>query len=227
METRIIPTVAVSLAIPAFLASGCQAYQAAQSAAGIYEGYRTYEMAADVRDAEPVFGDVERVGIDTDLLEHEGSDAEAIEDAFNANFLWAVEQTLEATELDAEVVPTDEAEATDLVVQFRQEGHDGIVERWTMGDRLLGDLYFHSMPAGAMEDQAEMTAASDHDGLFEAIQATVATRALATRAQQLEAKEEAGEIDAETHEQRMQAYVDAINELDWIKPEYEEVLAGR
>lgn len=226
MGVQKIPTAAVMFGATALALTGCQAYEAAQSAAGIYEGYRTYEMASDVRDAEPVFDGVERVAVDSDLLEHDGEDEQAIEAAFDENFAWAVEQTLEAADLDTEVTTAEQADNPDLVVQFRQEGHDGFVERWTMGDRLLGDLYFHSMPAGAIEDEAEMTAASDHEGLFETIQGTVATRALATRAQQLEAKEEAGEIDAETHENRMQNYVDAVNDIDWIKPEHEPKLAG-
>lgn len=195
---------------------------------GVYQGIQAFGMAKDMRDAEPVFNGADGIQVEADLIPREEGEATAISAAFEENLAWATTQTLEATDLDQEVCLIGEGCAENGVsVQFREEGRESIMEKFALGDKLKGKLYFFDQEQGSVADQAKLDVAKDYSQLFETIQSSIAVRALATRSAQLESLVQSGQMTEEERNRKVEGYVEAINDLEWIKPEYRELFVDK
>ena len=208
------------------ITTGCAVVDTVDSGRSIYQGYQAYQMAGDVRDAEPVFEGATHFQIDGDMLPSDDDDREQVEDAFMANLDHAVEKTLADIDLDIQACYTNCPSDSTVVIQYREQGRDGFVERFTMGDKIGGDLYF--VRDGHVIDEVDLDMAEDYASMTSSVQSVVATRAARTQGEKLEAAHEAGEITESEYEETMQEYVDRINEIDLaVKEEYEATLSQR
>lgn len=207
------------------LISGCAVVDTVNTGRSLYQGYSAHQMATDVRDAEPVFEGVTHYQVDTDMLASDEDHRDAVEDAFEDNLYYAIDQALAEVDLDVDACRDDCPEDT-LVIQFREQGRDGFVERWTMGDSIGGDLYF--VHDGQIVDEAELDLAPSYAEMSSIVQTSVGLRALNTQAEALERKQADGELSEEEVGEAMMAYMDDLNELgNAVDPEHEEILAER
>lgn len=207
------------------LTSGCAVVSSARNAAAVYEGWRSFEMVKEFRDASPVFHGVAAVKVDSRIVPRDEA-AEGVVSAFDENFHFLTDEALAATGIDVPVC-VDDCPPDTLLIQFDETGFDGsVVERVTMGKRMRGDIFFIAGETGEVLDRVDLKSTEDYAGVADSLQGILISRMLASRQVQVREQVRSGVLTQEQGATAMRQAIDRANQLEPVRADLRAALAA-
>lgn len=161
-----------SLLASAFSLSGCVAFEAAQHGVGLYNNvkgatgaYHASTMVKDLKNATPVFAGYNSVLILADIAPRESNPHVATAFAGNmAMYAASVARTVRAPLQGC--LTQSQCYGRTVIVQFKEDAYDrNLVQRFTIGDKIRGKLYFMDAASGRILDEKRIEGADDYAAL--------------------------------------------------------------
>lgn len=199
--------------------SGCQYYNAVQTAAGVYQsgkavstGYGAYSMMKSLQDAEPIFKDYDYIAVESLISPRQDDKSKALVKAFAENLQYIIKTDLAQVGTKTrlcENMPCGDGSV--IKVQFKEKGYDeSIVQHIFMGDKLKGNLYYIDVKSGSVIREESLESMDTYEDMLRMIHTVTSAKLI----KQSQSQEEA------------QTAMDKLNAVDPIMPAHKELFAS-
>lgn len=199
---------------------GCGEVRNVTAAVGAFQGLKTTKQ---FENAEPVLEGIETVRVETEIFPRDEDRAAEMNEAFQANMELKVAEVLYNTHSGLTICQTDCPENT-LLIQFRETGWEGWINRMSMRRSFRGDLFFIAQKDGTILERLQVTAENDYRELTGVILAFVAQRSMLSYAMRTQPLVEEGALSEEAVNADMERATAYINEIDPVAREYYDKL---
>ena len=179
--------------------------------------YHTRDMVKSVLAADPLFRDYDNVMVRVQVYPRDTESGQDISSAFEENVHYIIDNNMQISGEYLRVCESDCVGKT-LVLQFREKGYDSnIIQRFTVGDKLRGELYYMDHTNAELLRVEKLEIAENYEMLLREINLSVVSKLIKSM----------NEHTGKKGNKEMEALVEKYNTFDPVMPEYRELFAAR